>query len=400
MKFKSHPYPEHLAKTGPEAIGLKVSRAEGAYVYDENDRPYLDMISGIAVMNLGHQHPKIIEAIIAQVNKHCHVMVYGEFLQSSTTQLASELASLLPNSLNTSYFVNSGTEANEGALKLARRHTGRSKIIACHGAYHGSTMGSLSVSGNEKKKAPFRPLIPDVHFIRHNVMADLEEIDSQTAAVIIEPIQGDAGVRIADTAYLQALSKRCKEKGALLIFDEIQSGIGRTGKLFSFMHHDVVPDILTAGKALGGGLPIGCFITSAEIMRSLQSDPPLGHITTFGGNPVSCAAALACLKLLSEELLESVERKADLLEKELQHPKIKAIRRKGLMFAIELYSEDAVQFVIHRALEKGLILFWFLSLPSAFRLAPPLNISEKEILFATKTIREILNEYNEKGLET
>ncbi len=394
MKFESQDYPKNLANTGPEAIGLQVERADGPYIWDSRGKRYLDMISGVAVMNLGHNHPSIRKAIDAQLDQHAHVMVYGEFIQESNAKLAAKLNELLPDQLNCSYFVNSGTEANEAAIKLARRYTGRSKIISCKGAYHGSTLGSLSISGNEQKKKPFKPLIPDIHFIGHNEVEDLNLIDEQTAAVIIEPIQGDAGVQIADQAYLKALRKKCDEVEALLIFDEIQSGIGRTGKLFSFMHFDVIPDVLTSGKALGGGLPIGAFISSQEIMDSLRSDPPLGHITTFGGNPVCCASAHAVLSLLEDgNIMQEVEAKGKLLEEGLSHPMIKAVRRKGLMLGIDLESAEAVQFLIHNALDHGLILFWFLSRPQGFRIAPPLNTPNADLHFAAKTICKILDEY-------
>lgn len=394
MKFESHAYPNNLAHTGPEAIGLKVARAEGPYIWDTRGKRYLDMISGVAVMNLGHKHPAIRKAIDEQLDNHAHVMVYGEFIQESNAKLAEKLNDLLPDQLNCSYFVNSGTEANEAAIKLARRYTGRSKIISCKGAYHGSTLGSLSISGNEQKKKPFKPLIPDVHFIGHNVVEDLMMIDDQTACVIIEPIQGDAGVQLADQTYLKALRVRCDEVGALLIFDEIQSGIGRTGKLFSFMHFGVVPDILTIGKALGGGLPIGAFISSQEIMDSLRSNPPLGHITTFGGNPVCCASAHAVLSLLEDgKIMQEVDSKGKILEDGLKHPMIKEVRRKGLMLGIDLESEDAVQHLINNALDHGIILFWFLSRPQGFRLAPPLNTPNADLAYAAETICKILDEY-------
>lgn len=399
MEFRPAKYPENLAMTGPEAMGLEVERAEGSYIWDKNGKRYIDMIAGIAVMNLGHQHPRILEAVKTQVDRYSHVMVYGEFIQDPTTLLAEKLCSMLPDSLNQAYFVNSGTEANEAAIKLARRHTGRSKIISFHGSYHGSTLGSLSVSGNEKKKDPFKPLIPDVEFIRLNDEKDLQKIDGRVAGVILEPIQGDAGVRIASDEYLMALRQKCSEAGALLIFDEIQSGIGRTGKLYSFMHSNILPDILTSGKALGGGLPIGALISSKQIMESFKTNPALGHITTFGGNPVCCAAALATLEELSSSgMMDKVEAKGALLEHSLKSDHILEIRRKGLMLAVDLESEEAVQYVIQKALDHGLILFWFLSQPHAFRLAPPLNIANADLEFAGKVISELVDEYHKKRL--
>lgn len=393
MSFKASKYPQHLAKTSPQALGLEVESAKGSYLWDKNGKRYIDLIAGISVMNLGHQHPAIVSAVKNQMDRYAHVMVYGEFVEDSTRLLSEKLNSCLPQQLNCSYFVNSGTEANEAAVKLARRHTGRSKIISFRGAYHGSTLGSLSISGNEKKKSSFRPLIPDVEFINLNEHRELEKIDGNTAAVILEPIQGDAGVRIASNEYMLALRAKCYEHGALLIFDEVQSGIGRTGKLYAFMHSEVVPDILTSGKALGGGLPIGCLISSQEIMSSFSSDPMLGHISTFGGNPVACAAALAVLTEVNDStILDHVEAKGALLESHLQHPKILEIRRKGLMLAIDLASEEMVESLIFKALDRGLILFWFLSQAQSFRIAPPLNIDDQDLIESAEIIKEILDE--------
>ena len=302
------------------------------------------------------------------------------------------LTSLLPASLNCGYFTNSGTEANEGALKLAKRYTGRSEIISFRGSYHGSTHGSLSVSGNETKKNTFRPLLPDVRLIEFNHLTDLDEITTKTACVIIEPIQGDAGVRIARQDFLQLLRDKCDEVGALLIFDEIQTGIGRTGTLYAFEHYQIIPDILTTAKALGGGLPLGAFIASTEMMRCLTHDPMLGHITTFGGNPVSCASAHATLQVIKDEkLLEKVEEKGALIESLLQHPRIQEIRRKGLMFAIEFQTEKEVADIVTYCLTKGVICFWFLSCPNSFRIAPPLTITDDEIKEACRIIIDAIN---------
>jgi acetylornithine/succinyldiaminopimelate/putrescine aminotransferase len=351
----------------------------------------MDMISGIGVSNIGHRHPKVIEAIKQQLDKHLHVMVYGEFIQHTPNALAQKLVSLLPETLNCCYFVNSGTEANEGALKLAKRYTGRTEIISFKKSYHGSTHGSLSVSGNEIKKRAFRPLLPDVKFITFNHADELNFITTKTACIIVETIQGDAGVRIPDKSYLKALRQRCDETGTLLILDEIQCGMGRTGTLFAFEQYGIVPDILTIGKAFGGGLPIGAFISDKKIMKCLTQDPPLGHITTFGGNPVCCASALATLEVLEEEnLLADIEAKGKLIEQLLQHSSIKEIRRIGLMFAIDFESADLVNQIVEEAKKLGVICYWFLSHPYSFRIAPPLTITEQEIREACQLILQAI----------
>jgi len=319
------------------------------------------------------------------------VMVYGEYIQSASNQLATKLASLLPPSLSCSYFVNSGTEANEAALKLAKRITGRTELISCKKSYHGSTHGSLSVSGNEKKKQAFLPLLPDVRFIEFNNENDLAYITTRTACVIMETIQGDAGVRVPTKKYLQAVRQRCTEVGAVLIFDEIQCGVGRTGKLFAFEHFGVAPDILTIAKAFGGGLPIGAFISSYENMQLLTHNPMLGHITTFGGNPVCCASALATLQVIEEEnLLMDVELKGKLIEELLRHPKIKEVRRIGLMFAFDFDTEERVNNIVQYCKEHGVICYWFLSHPNSFRIAPPLTITKEEIKLACAVIKEAI----------
>lgn len=392
MNFDHDIFLQNIAQTTNSPLLLDIERAEGLYLYSPRGKEYMDLISGIAVSNIGHRHPKVISAIKEQLDKHLHVMVYGEYVQSTPNLLAQKLVDILPNSLNCCYFTNSGTEANEGALKLAKRYTSRTEIIACRGAYHGSTHGSLSVSGNEVKKSAFRPLLPDVRFINFNVVEDLDLISDQTACVIIEPIQGDAGVRIPSLGYMKALRQKCNETGTLLIFDEIQTGIGRTGKWFAFEHFGVVPDILTSAKALGGGLPLGSFISSYEIMSSLTHSPMLGHITTFGGNPVSCAAALATLKVLEdEELIGQVEQKGKLFEELLAHHKIKEIRRKGLMFAFEFDTEQEVYQVVKQCMDNGVICFWFLSCTNSFRIAPPLTISTDEIRKACHVILQAIN---------
>ncbi len=377
----------NLAQTSPHPFFLSIEKAEGVYLYSTEGKKYIDMISGIAVSNVGHRHPKVVKAIKDQIDKHLHVMVYGEYIQATPNLLAKKLISLLPPSLDCCYFVNSGTEANEAALKLAKRVTGRRELISCRKSYHGSTHGSLSVSGNEIKKRAFRPLLPDVKFIDFNNENDLIQITNRTACVIMETVQGDAGVRVPDKKYLQAVRKKCDETGALLILDEIQCGMGRTGKLFAFEHFDIVPDILTIAKAFGGGLPIGAFVSSYEKMQTLVSNPMLGHITTFGGNPVCCSAALATLNVIEEEnLLATVEEKGRLIEKLISHPSIKEVRRFGLMFAFDFDSEERVNRIVQLAKENGVICYWFLSHPNSFRMAPPLTITEEEIHLACSVI--------------
>ncbi len=373
---------------------IEVDRAEGISIYDTAGKSYMDMIAGVAVNNIGHNHPKVVSALKAQIDRHLHVMVYGEFIQKSQLDFARSITALLPPSLNCVYTVNSGTEANEAALKLAKRVTGRSELVAFRGSYHGSTHGSLSVSGNETKKEAFRPLLPDVRFLRFNSVADLDQISDKTAGVIMETVQGDAGVRVPSLEFIQALRKRCEEVGALLIFDEIQCGMGRAGSLFAFEQFGVVPDVLTLGKALGGGMPIGALVSSREYLSAFTHNPMLGHITTFGGHPVVCAAANACLEVMSTEIdFSEVERLGQLLESIVgQHTEIKEIRRIGMMFAFDMESFDRVEKVVKRCLAKGLISFWFLSHPYSFRLSPPLNISEEEIRMAGKLIIEAIEE--------
>ncbi len=377
----------HIAQTSPFPVLLSIERAEGVYLYGTDGKKYIDFISGIGVSNIGHRHPHVVNAIKEQLDKHLHIMVFGEYIQSAPNQLTQKLIDLLPSSLNCCYYVNSGTEANEGALKLAKRATGRTEIVSFKKSYHGSTHGSLSVSGNEVKKNAFRPLLPDVRFIEFNNPDDLDQISTQTAGVIVETIQGDAGVRIPSRSYLKALRRRCDETGALLILDEIQCGMGRTGTLFAFEQFDIVPDILTTAKAFGGGLPIGCFISSKELMSTFTHRPALGHITTFGGNPVCCASALATLEVIEKEkLLTEVERKGKQIESLLQHPSIKEIRRVGLMFAIDFDSEERVNRIVQQAISDGVICYWFLSHPYSFRIAPPLTISDDEIKEACRVI--------------
>lgn len=390
-------FEKFVAPTCDEPMGLEIVDANGVYLYDAQGKTYMDLISGIGVSCLGHKHPKVITAIKEQVDKYLHVMVYGEFIQSPQTKLAKRLSEVLPKNLNSTYFVNSGTEANEAAIKLAKRATGRTKLIACKNAYHGSTHGSLSLTDNENKKYHARPLLPEVYFMRFGEMDDLELIDDSTAGVIIEPIQGDAGVRIPTQNYIKALRKRCTDTGTLLIFDEVQTGYGRTGKLFAFEHFDVAPDILTLAKGMGGGMPIGAFISSKELMDLWKFDPMLGHITTYGGHPVSCASGLATLNVLTQDgVLEKVEEKGQYFENILKHPLIKEVRRIGLMFAIELEDFNQVYNTVQNGLKNGFIGFWFLSTKNAFRIAPPLTISFSEIDQAADLILKSLDTTNDE----
>ena len=383
----------HLAQTTMFPFNLEIERAEGIYLYTTDGRRYMDMISGVGVSALGHGHPDVKNAIKEQVDKHLHVMVYGEFMQSAQVDLADLLCKQLPESLNTVYFVNSGTEAVEAALKLVKRATGRSRLIAFQGAYHGSTHGSLSVSGNEKKKQAFLPLLPEVQIIPFNQTEALKNIDETVAGVIVETIQGDAGIRIPDQDWMLALRKRCDEVGALLILDEIQAGMGRAGTLFAFEQFGIVPDLLVLGKALGAGMPIGALISSRSLMELFTDNPMLGHITTFGGHPVVCASALAGLKvLLRDGLIEGVEAKGRMIREALEsHPAVCEIRQRGLYMAIDLASIEATQQVVEDCLDNGLIGFWFLSNPASFRLAPPLTISEDELQLAISIIQKALD---------
>ncbi len=385
---------EFQGQTNQHPFLIDVDRAEGIYIYDKENKSYMDMIAGVAVNNIGHCHPKVADAMKLQIDKFLHVMVYGEFIQDSQLNFSKNLTSFLPASLNCVYTVNSGTEANEAALKLVKRVTGRTELVSFRGSYHGATHGSMSVSGNEIKKQAFRPLLPDVRFIQFNSIADLQFITTLTAGVIIETIQGDAGVRIPEKAFLKALRARCNEVGALLIFDEIQCGMGRTGKMFAFEHFEVIPDILTLGKALGGGMPIGAIVSSKENLFEFTYNPMLGHITTFGGHPVICAAANACLEVFKEEInFSEVNRLGELLENLIKNdPEIIEVRRIGQMFAFDMESFERVEKVVKRCLELGLISFWFLSHPYSFRLSPPLTITEAEIRKAASIILKAISE--------
>lgn len=381
-------------QTNPYPYLIEVDSAKGIYIFDKSGKSYMDMISGVAVSNVGHSHPTIIKAIKNQIDRHMHVMVYGEFIQDSTLSFSKKLISLLPENLNCVYPVNSGTEANEAAIKLVKRVTGRTEIVSFRGSYHGSTHGSLSISGNEIKKQAFRPLLPEIRFLKHNNINDLAQITSKTAGVIIETIQGDAGVRESSYEFLIALRNKCNETGALLIFDEIQCGMGRAGSTFAFERSGIIPDVLTLGKALGGGLPIGALVSSRNNLKEFTYNPMLGHITTFGGNPVICASANAFLHVLTNEIdFNEVERIASILEKMLSNEdEIKEIRRVGMMYAFDMESFERVEKVVKRCLELGLISFWFLSHPYSFRLSPPLNISELEMIKAGEIILQAIKE--------
>ncbi|NHA04734.1 aspartate aminotransferase family protein [Mucilaginibacter sp. HC2] len=382
------------AQTTNFPLLLEFERAEGVYMYDTAGKAHTDLISGIGVSSLGHGNPKVIAAIKHQVDQYMHLMVYGEYVQTPQVRFAEKLVSLLPQNLQSVYFTNSGAEAVEGALKLAKRYTGRQQIIACHNSYHGSTQGALSVMGNEEFKQAYRPLLPGVSFIRFNEIDDLQLITHQTACVIIETVQGEAGIRVPDATYMQALRKRCDETGTLLILDEIQAAFGRTGKLFAFEHFGIVPDILLLAKALGGGMPVGAFISSNTIMGALKENPILGHITTFGGHPVCCAAGLAALEVLLEEnLVPGVAEKEALFRKLLVHPAIKQIRGKGLMLAVELDSFDLNKKIIDRCIEHGIIIDWFLHCSNSMRIAPPLIITPAQIEHACGVILEAIEYY-------
>lgn len=391
---KTNDFLSYQGQTNQTPYLIEVDRADGLYIYDKKGKAFMDMIAGVAVNNIGHNHPKVINALKSQIDRHLHVMVYGEYVQDAQLEFSKRLCSVLPNKLNTVYPVNSGTEANEAALKLAKRITNRTELISFRGSYHGSTHGSMSVSGNETKKQAYRPLLPDVQFLEFNSIDELERITERTACVIIETVQGDAGVRVPSSKFIKTLRDRCTEVGALLIFDEIQCGMGRTGKLFAFEHFNVTPDILTLGKALGGGMPIGALVSSQENLHQFTFEPMLGHITTFGGHPVICAAANAFLEVMEEEInFNDVEKLGALIESELSSEiEIIEIRRIGMMLALDMISFERVEKVVNKCLEKGLIAFWFLSHPDSFRLSPPLNISETQVLDACRIIKEAIEE--------
>jgi acetylornithine/succinyldiaminopimelate/putrescine aminotransferase len=384
----------NLAQTSDSPLALEIVDAEGVYLYDVSGKRYMDLISGISVSNTGHRHPTVVKAIKDQADKYLHLMVYGEYIQSPQVKLAGVLAALLPEKLNNCYFVNSGSEAVEGALKLAKRYTGRKKMVAFQNAYHGSTHGALSVIGDENYRIPFGPLLPGVKHIGFNITKALNAITVETACVIVEPVQGEAGIVVGTQEFLQALRTKCDKTGALLIFDEIQTGMGRTGYMFAFEKYNIIPDILLLAKGLGGGMPIGAFISSREIMQTLSFNPVLGHITTFGGHPVSCAAALANIEvIINENLIESVHSKSELFVDLLSKSKvIKQIRAAGLMIALQLDNFAHVKKVIDRCIEFGIITDWFLFNDSSIRIAPPLIINEEQIREACRVILQALDD--------
>jgi len=376
---------EFICQTSPQPIGLEIDHAAGSYLYTKDGKRYLDFISGIGVANIGHAHPKVVAAVCAQAQKYLHVMVYGEYLLSPQIALAKKLVSLLPPPLNQVYFTNSGAEANEGALKLAKKYSGRRRLIAFEGSFHGDTHGACSVTGRDIYRRPFEPLLPEVSFLPFNKIEALDAIDAGVAAVITEAIQGEGGIRVPDDDFLPALRAQCDAVGALLIFDEVQTGFGRTGKHFAMEHWGVVPDLVTFAKGMGGGMPLGAFVGRRQLMTTLSTDPPLSHVTTFGGHPVSCAAALAGLDvLLDEGLAEQAEKKGAQIRQRLKrlaqkHKAIREIRGKGLMIGLELDSAESTQAFVRQVFDDGLILGWTLHSDRVIRIMPPLNLTENEL---------------------
>lgn len=383
---------QHNAQTSPEPLMLEFVKAKGIYIYDAQDKKHIDLIAGIGVSNVGHCHPAVVKAIQDQAATYMHLMVYGEYIQTPQVNFAKALAEILPESLSCTYFLNSGTEAVEGAMKLAKRYTGRKGFIACKNAYHGSTQGAESLMESDFYSAGYGPFLPHVSFIEYNNLTDLEKITSDIAAVFIEPIQGEAGIRVADLSYMRALRAKCTETGTLLIFDEIQSGFGRSGKMFAFEHYQIVPDVLLLAKGIGGGMPIGAFISSLEIMSVLSHTPILGHMTTFGGHPVCCAAGLATLRtLIDDHIVEEVEEKGQLFKQLLKHPAIKEIRGKGLMLAVEFENFELNKKIIDACILDGVLSDWFLHCSNSMRIAPPLIITKEEIKDACETILKNIN---------
>ncbi len=384
-------FKKYQAQTSLHPLGLKISRAEGSYIYDIKGKRYLDFVAGVSANVIGHRPEVVVEAVKSQLNKYMHVMVYGEFIQEPQVALCQKLASLLPGDLSVTYLVNSGTEATEGALKLAKLYTGRPNIIAAHRSYHGNTQGSMSVMDYPERKYPFLPLIPGVNFIDFNDFDAIEMINEQTAAIILETIQGGAGFIEPEKGYLKAVKERCNQTGTLLILDEIQTGFARTGKMFGFEHYDVIPDIVITGKALGGGMPIGAFTSTPEIMNSL-TNPPMGHITTFGGHPVIASAALATINFIEDNKLDKEAlRKEQFIRKHLKHPKIKEIRGRGLMLSLIMETPEQANDLVLKALDNGLILFWLLYEKRAVRITPPLTVSDTELLKGIEIILDVLN---------
>ncbi len=377
----------HVAQTSENPLAIQMVKAEGCMMWDKDGKSYLDLISGISVCNVGHRHEKVISAIKDQVDRYLHLMVYGELIESPQVLYAQKLTTLLPDSLNSVYFTNSGAEAIEGAMKLAKRITGRTKMIAFNESYHGSTQGALSIMGSEYWRNAYRPLLPEVYHIEHGSYDQLSQIDTHTACVVAEPVQAERGVLVPEKEWFTALKKRCDEMGALLILDEIQTGFGRTGTLFAFEQFGIAPDILVLGKAVGGGMPLGAFIADRSAMMSFTSNPVLGHITTFGGHPVCCAAGLAALEVvLNAKLIDDVEEKRKVMEKNLHHPLIKSFRSRGMLMAIEFESFEQNKKIIDICIENGVFTDWFLFASNCMRIAPPLVISVKELEHACKII--------------
>jgi acetylornithine/succinyldiaminopimelate/putrescine aminotransferase len=384
---------KYQAKTTPHPLGLEIEHASGSYIYDTQGKSYLDFVAGVSALPLGHSHPKVVSALKSQIEKYMHVMVYGEFAQAPAVALCKTLVELLPKNHEVIYLTNSGTEAIEGALKLAKRVTQRSGLVAAHRSYHGSTHGALSLLGYEQQKKGYRPLLPGVRFLHFNAEKDLDQIDKNTAAVLLETIQGGAGFILPEDDYLKKVKKRCEEVGALLLLDEIQPGFGRTGKMFGFEHFGIAPDIVVMGKALGGGLPIGAFSASKKLMQKLEDQPKLGHITTFGGNPVIATAALTTInEIISTKLTQQISHKERIFRENLKHPMIKSISGKGLMLAPIFERPEIPNYLVPHCIEKGLLLFWLLWEKNAIRISPPLNISEEEIILGCEIIKEALDE--------
>jgi acetylornithine/succinyldiaminopimelate/putrescine aminotransferase len=393
MASHQHQFLQYIGQTSDFPLLIEIERAEGIYMFDPKGKQYMDIVSGVCVNNLGHNHPKVVQAVKSQIDKYMHLHVYGEFIQSSQVMLAKLLADSLPSALSTTYFVNSGSEAIEGAMKLSKRYTGRSELIAFKNAYHGSTHGALSILGNEYFKNSFRPLLPDVRFLEFNNPGNLDLISDKTACVVAEPIQAEAGVILPQDNFLRLLRERCTETGALLVFDEVQTGFGRTGSLFAFEKYNILPDIIVLAKGLGGGLPLGAFISSSEIISFLKTNPTFGHITTFGGHPVSCASAYASLRaILDEKIIKDVQKKGELFRKYLIHQEIKEIRGIGLLLAIELRNSEQIQKVITLALEQGIVLDGFLFNNRSFRISPPLIINDSEIKKASEILIKVIEE--------
>ena len=389
---------KYQAQTSPYPLALEISKAEGSYIYDTNGKAYLDFVAGVSANSLGHQHPGVTKSVKDQLDRYAHVMVYGEFIQQPQLELCRLLSSTLPDFYSV-YLTNSGTEACEGALKLAKRFTKRHEIVAAHHSYHGNTQGSMSVSGAEQQNRAFRPLVPGTMFIQYNNEEDLQKITQNTAAVILETIQGGAGFITPQNDYLKKIAQRCQEVGALLILDEIQTGIGRTGKFWGFENFGVTPDIIITGKGLGGGMPIEAFVARSELMDLLKEHPVLGHITTFGGHPVIAAAGVATIEALhNSSLIEETLEKEQIIREKLQHPLIEEIRGKGLMLSAIMKSPEVASQVVLRCMDRGLILFFLLFEKRAARITPPLTISKEEVIEGCQIILEVLNELDSEGI--